>query len=55
MELYEKLYHLLFNGITDVLPILESGGPDAAGQALQMLHALQSRAEEVYMDTAPTE
>lgn len=43
---YEKLYHLLFNAITDVLKQMESQN---FGTAKETLITAQQEAEELYM------
>ena len=43
---YEKLYHLLFNAITDALEQMESQN---FGTAKETLIAAQQQAEEIYI------
>ena len=43
---YEKLYHLLFNAITDALKQMEQQN---YGTAKETLIAAQQEAEEIYM------
>ena len=43
---YEKLYHLLFNAITDALEQMESQN---YGDAKELLVAAQQKAEEIYI------
>ena len=43
---YEKLYHLLFNAITDALEQMEQQN---YGTAKETLIAAQQEAEEIYM------
>ena len=43
---YEKLYHLLFNAITDALEQMEHQN---YGTAKDLLIAAQQEAEEIYM------
>ena len=43
---YEKLYHLLFNAITDALEQMESQN---CGDAKELLVAAQQKAEEIYI------
>ena len=43
---YEKLYHLLFNAITDALEQMEKQN---FGTAKETLIAAQQQAEEIYM------
>ena len=43
---YEKLYHLLFNDITDAL---EQMGSQNYGDAKELLVAAQQKAEEIYI------
>ena len=43
---YEKLYHLLFNAITDALEHMESQN---YGDAKELLVAAQQKAEEIYI------
>ena len=43
---YEKLYHLLFNAITDALEQMESQN---YGDAEELLVAAQQKAEEIYI------
>ncbi len=45
---YEKLYHLLFNAVTDALEQLEARNYGEAGETLR---AAQEEAEEMYMET----
>ena len=47
MQLYEKLYHLLFNAITDALSAME-GQEFVKAQAI--LIQAQRRAEELYLE-----
>ena len=44
---YEKLYHLLFNAITNALRQIEAGSPDAARFLLILA---QQEAEEIYIE-----
>ncbi len=46
MENYAKLYHLLFNAITDALEQMESQN---YGNAKDMLIAAQQKAEDIYI------
>lgn len=46
---YEKLYHLLFNAITDALKQAELQN---YGSASALLIAAQQKAEEIYMESA---
>lgn len=43
---YEKLYHLLFNAITDALEQMKSQN---YGDAKELLVAAQQKAEEIYI------
>ena len=43
---YEKLYHLLFNAITDALEKMEGQN---YGDAKNLLIAAQQKAEEIYI------
>ncbi len=43
---YEKMYHLLFNAITDALEQIEQQN---FGNAKDLLIAAQQEAEEIYM------
>ena len=43
---YEKMYHLLFNAITDALEQIEQQN---FGSAKDLLIAAQQEAEEIYM------
>ena len=43
---YEKMYHLLFNAITDALEQIEQQN---FGSAKDLLIATQQEAEEIYM------
>ena len=43
---YEKLYHLLFNAITDALKQMEQQN---YGSAKDLLITAQQKAEEIYM------
>ena len=56
MENFEKLYTLLFNGITDALEEMESRN---YGKAEEILKAAQEDAEELYLgesgDDSPQE
>ena len=45
---YEKLYHTLFNAVTDALEQLEDRN---YGDAEDMLKAAQRTVEELYMET----
>ena len=46
---YEKMYHLLFNAITDALEQMEKQN---LGSAKDLLTAAQQKAEEIYMESA---
>ena len=46
MENYAKLYHLLFNAITDALEKIEGQN---YGDAKDLLIAAQQKAEEIYI------
>jgi len=48
---YEKLYKLLFNGITD---IIEDPAKQNYGFAADKLKHLQMKAEEIYIDGEPS-
>lgn len=48
MANYEKLYHLLFNAVTDALEQMEARN---YGEAAETLRAAQEDAEEMYMET----
>ena len=48
MEDYAKLYHLLFNAITDALEKMDEQN---YGEASALLIAAQQKAEELYMDS----
>ena len=43
---YEKMYHMLFNAITDALEELKEKAPDAAADTLRQA---QCDAEEMYI------
>ena len=47
---YEKLYHLLFNAITDALEQMEQQN---YGTAKDLLITAQQKAEEIYMSAEP--
>ena len=47
---YEKMYHLLFNAITDALEQIEQQN---FGSAKDLLIAAQQEAEEIYMSAEP--
>ena len=46
---YEKMYHLLFNGITDALEQMEKQN---LGSAKDLLTTAQQKTEEIYMESA---
>ena len=46
---YEKMYHLLFNAITDALEQMEKQN---LGSAKDLLTPVQQKAEEIYMESA---
>ena len=46
---YEKMYHLLFNAITDALEQMEKQN---LGSAKDLLTTAQQKAEEIYMEAA---
>ena len=46
---YEKMYHLLFNAITDALEQMEKQN---LGSAKDLLTTAQQKAEEIYMESA---
>ena len=47
---YEKMYHLLFNAITDALEQMEKQN---YGTAKDLLITAQQKAEEIYMSAEP--
>ena len=46
---YEKMYHLLFNAITDALDQMEKQN---LGSANDLLTTAQQKTEEIYMESA---
>ena len=46
---YEKMFHLLFNAITDALEQMEKQN---LGSAKDLLTTAQQKAEEIYMESA---
>ena len=46
---YEKMYHLLFNAITDALEQMEK---QILGSAKDLLTTAQQKTEEIYMESA---
>ena len=46
---YEKMYHLLFNSITDALEQMEKQN---LGSAKDLLTTAQQKTEEIYMESA---
>ena len=46
---YEKMYHLLFNPITDALEQMEKQN---LGSAKDLLTTAQQKTEEIYMESA---
>ena len=46
---YEKMYHLLFNAITDALEQMEKQN---LGSAKDLLTSAQQKTEEIYMESA---
>ena len=46
---YEKMYHLLFNAITDALEQMEKQN---LGSAKDLLTNAQQKTEEIYMESA---
>ena len=44
---YEKMYHILFNAITNALRELEAG---RAGEAARLLMEAQKETEELYIE-----
>ena len=46
---YEKMYHLLFNDITDALEQMEKQN---LGSAKDLLTTAQQKTEEIYMESA---
>ena len=46
---YEKMYHLLFNAITDALEQMEKQN---LGSATDLLTTAQQKTEEIYMESA---
>ena len=46
---YEKMYHLLFNAITDALEQMEKQN---LGSAKDLLTTAQQKTEEIYMESA---
>ena len=51
---YQKLYHFLFNQITDSIEILEDSANDR-NKALEKLKQAQIDAEEMYLDLCEEE
>lgn len=51
---YEKLYHKLFNDITDIIWLLEKPQTDK-NEALEKLKQSQIDAEEMYLDMTDDE
>ena len=49
MEVYQKMYYLLFNAITDALEQLDAQN---YGEAKKSLISAQQKAEEIYIDSA---
>ena len=49
MQNYEKLYHLLFNAITDALEQMDAQN---YGEAKETLISAQQKTEEIYIDSA---
>ena len=49
MQNYEKLYHLLFNAITDALEQMDAQN---YGEAKKTLISAQQKAEEIYINSA---
>ena len=49
MTNYQKMYHILFNAITDALRELEQGDTQ---NAMETLMTAQQTTEEIYMETA---
>ena len=47
MEIYEKMYYRLFNGVTDALAAMEQQN---FGTAAQLLRDTQSACEEMLLD-----
>ena len=48
MEVYQKMYYLLFNAITDALEQLDAQN---YGEAKETLISAQQKAEEIYIDS----
>ena len=46
---YQKMYHLLFNAITDALEQMEKQN---LGSAKDLLTTAQQKTEEIYMESA---
>ena len=46
---YEKMYHLLFNAITDALEQMEKQN---LGSAKDLLTTAQQKTQEIYMESA---
>ena len=46
---YEKMYHLLFNAITDALEQMQKQN---LGSAKDLLTTAQQKTEEIYMESA---
>ena len=49
-QLYQTLYHLMFNAATDALSALEN---NRSGLAADLLIDAQQRAEELYLQVQP--
>ena len=49
MEVYQKMYYLLFNAITDALKQMDAQN---YGEAKETLISAQQKAEEIYIDSA---
>ena len=48
MEVYQKMYYLLFNAITDALEQMDAQN---YGEAKETLISAQQKAEEIYIDS----
>ena len=49
MEVYQKMYYLLFNAITDALEQMDAQN---YGEAKETLISAQQKAEEIYIGSA---
>ena len=50
MSVYQEIYHLIFNSVTDAIALIQENDPEAARKLLILA---QQSCEEIFMDSDP--